>query len=174
MPIRDEALLDAVVLKKCQEFKARCAAAGINIKIIETSRTIRIQAAYYAQGRRPLSEVNILRSLAGLWSISDRQNRKVTWTLLSIHIFDCAFDFAILNEDGKITWNTKADLNEDDEPDYPQAGRIAKEVGLIWGGDFKAADGTPRKDMTHCQYTAGLTMDELAAGKRPADLFINS
>jgi len=170
MPIRDEALLDAVVYKKCQEFKARCADAGLNVKIIETDRSIRVQAAYYAQGRRPLSEVNILRSIAGLYRITDKQNRKITWTLVSIHFFECAFDFAILDEEGKITWSTKADLNENDEPDYAEAGRIAKEVGFTWGGDFKAADGTPRRDMTHCQYTAGLTLDELAAGKRPADL----
>jgi peptidoglycan L-alanyl-D-glutamate endopeptidase CwlK len=162
--IRDEALLDAVVFEKCQEFKARCAQAGIQVSIIETYRSVTIQAAYYSQGRRPLAEVNILRSKAGLWPITEKQNRKVTWTLNSIHFYSCAFDFAILI-DGKMTWNTKADFNENDMPDYEEAGKIAKECGLEWGGDF---DG--KADMVHCQYTAGLTMDELAAGKRPADI----
>jgi hypothetical protein len=43
----------------------------------ETYRSPELQAAYYAQGRRPLSEVNKLRAALGLYLLSASENRRV-------------------------------------------------------------------------------------------------
>jgi hypothetical protein len=164
MPIRDINLLDPVVAVKAKQLEAGVKKdLGINIRIIETIRTLDIQRAYYAQGRNELALVNGLRQVAGLWPIGLSQNqRRVTWTLDSIHLYECAFDFAIIKR-GQAIWNTKADLNDNDYPDYEEVGRYAEGLGLTWGGRFK------NRDMTHCQFTDGLTLSDLRKGKRPSD-----
>lgn len=116
-----------------------------------TARTVDEQVALYAQGRKPLEEVNKLRVIAGLPVLkSETQNRKVTWTLHSKHLIDLddgnpdndksrAFDI-VITRDGKAVWDVKADVNKDNEPDYIQAGKIGESVGLRWGGRFKSPD----------------------------------
>lgn len=69
----------------------------------------------------------------------------------SYHNYRLAFDFAPL-KGGKIDWN--------DIALFKKCGAIAESVGLEWGGSWKTF-----KDMPHCQYTGGLTLDDLRAGK---------
>ena len=134
---------------------------GIRVKVVETRRMYQTQRAYYAQGRETLAEVNLKRNAAGLWSINAKQNKKVTWTMESMHFYDVALDFALVDANGRLSWDTKADINQDDIGDYHNVGAIAKKYGFEWGGDFKG------RDYAHLQYTGGLTIEDLRAGKRP-------
>lgn len=61
-------------------------------------------------------------------------------------------------------WDIKADLNNNDIPDYEEIGRIGEGIGLKWGGRFKF------KDYVHFEYTGGLSIDELKEGKRPQEV----
>lgn len=70
----------------------------------------------------------------------------------SYHNYGLAFDVVPL-KNGKADWNS---------PHWQKIGTIGKTVGLEWGGGF-----TKLKDMPHFQYTFGLTIADLKAGKRP-------
>ena len=50
---------------------------GIEALISETLRDDDVQIAYYAQGRKPLAEVNELRKKAGLYLLTESENSKV-------------------------------------------------------------------------------------------------
>lgn len=142
---------DLLVLYK--QFEAAMAKAGLPFILTSVARTVKEQAALYCQGRDPLSIVNAMRKAAGMTSIKQADNKKVTWTLMSKHIIDLedgieannwsrAFDIAIT--DGKIpTWNTKVNVNKNEIPDYEEAGKIGKSIGLVWGGDFKKTPDYP-------------------------------
>lgn len=137
--------------EKFAAFKAVMAAAGIPFILTCTARTVREQIALYAQGREKLDHVNALRKLAGLSPITFWENaRKITWTLASKHLIDLddntpendkarAFDIAI-TKDGRPVWDLKVNVNQNDLPDYDEAGRIGEMVGLRWGGRFKSPD----------------------------------
>lgn len=69
----------------------------------------------------------------------------------SFHNYRCAFDFApVVN--GKIPWT--------DSTLFTRCGEIAESCGLEWAGRW-----TRFREMAHCQYTGGLTLQELQAGK---------
>jgi peptidoglycan L-alanyl-D-glutamate endopeptidase CwlK len=71
----------------------------------------------------------------------------------SFHNFRVAFDFCpIVN--GKAQWN--------DTVIFQKCGRIATSLGLEWAGNWKAF-----KELAHCQYTGGLKLVDLQAGKIP-------
>jgi peptidoglycan LD-endopeptidase CwlK len=136
---------------KFHAFAAKMADAGIPFIITCTARTVKEQIALYAQGREKLDQTNILRKLAGLLAITFAENcRKVTWTLQSKHLIDLddgilendkarAFDITI-TRDGRPCWELKTDVNQDQIPDYDQAGQIGESVGLKWGGRFRSPD----------------------------------
>ena len=71
----------------------------------------------------------------------------------SIHNYHCAWDFVPL-VNGKAVW--------DDDDLWQRCGAIAREVGAEWGGDWQRF-----KDKPHCQFTNGLTLDQLKAGAHP-------
>lgn len=133
---------------------AACAVRGIHIIVTNVARDVIEQAALFAQGRKTLTEVNQLRTIAGLPEITATENQKVvTWTMKSKHIIDrdneslCddfsrAVDIAVVRGDGKATWNLKADVNKNSVPDYEEVGRIALEVdpSVVWGGFWKKKD----------------------------------
>ena len=133
------------------EWLKRCKAKGLNVITTCTARTYQEQLALYAQGRNPLSYTNALRKVAGLGSITEKENKsKVTWTMNSRHIINLkdsdssndkatAWDFAVLN--GKnVSWDIKADVNKNGIADYEEAGKIAEDLGLEWGGRWKSPD----------------------------------
>lgn len=71
----------------------------------------------------------------------------------SWHNYKLAFDFApIVN--GKIDWNNGVL--------WKRCGEIAESCGLEWAGRWVRF-----KEMAHCQWTGGLTLAQLQAGKRP-------
>lgn len=71
----------------------------------------------------------------------------------SFHNWRCAWDFVpIVN--GKAVW--------DDDALWQRCGAIAHDVGAEWGGSWQSF-----KDKPHCQYTGGLTLDQLKAGAHP-------
>lgn len=73
----------------------------------------------------------------------------------SWHNYGLAFDFCpIVN--GKPAWA--------DSKQFTRCGQIAESVGLEWAGRW-----VKFKEMAHCQYTGGLTLADLQAGKRPPD-----
>jgi peptidoglycan L-alanyl-D-glutamate endopeptidase CwlK len=125
--------------------------AGLDTSLTCTARELKDQIALYAQGRQDLKEVNELRRIAKLPPINDLENKKkVTWTLKSKHLINSddqnptnnlsrAFDIVIL-KDGKAIWDVKADINNDNIPDYQEAGQVGKSIGLKWGGDFPSPD----------------------------------
>ena len=69
----------------------------------------------------------------------------------SFHNYKIAFDFCpIVN--GKAQWNDTTAFNK--------CGEIAESLGLEWAGRWKTF-----KELAHCQYTGGLTLKDLQAGK---------
>jgi peptidoglycan L-alanyl-D-glutamate endopeptidase CwlK len=69
----------------------------------------------------------------------------------SFHNWKCAFDFVpIVN--GKAQWN--------DTALFTKCGEIAEAVGLEWAGRWKTF-----KELAHCQYTNGLTLQDFQQGK---------
>jgi len=143
---------------KFKRFAALMLQKGIPFTVTCTARTVDEQAALYAQGRKNLLSVNVLRNMAGLPALtSEAQNKIVTWTLASKHIIDLndgrpgndqsrAFDIAI-TPGGKPVWDVKVDVNQDHIPDYIQAGEIGESVGLRWGGRFAKPDYAHFEDL---------------------------
>ena len=69
----------------------------------------------------------------------------------SFHNYKLAFDFAPIVNDA-VPWN--------DVKLFTRCGEIAESVGLDWAGRWKSF-----KELAHCQYTGGLSLAELQAGK---------
>jgi hypothetical protein len=98
----------------------------ISIAVIQTKRSQEVQNAYYAQGREPLGKVNGMRKAAGLYLLSEQENRKiVTRTLSSKHITGDAADIVPLGQTGNILWNAP-------EAVWEKIGKKAEEFGLDW------------------------------------------
>ena len=137
--------------EKAIKHQGLCKEARIEIIFTCTARLVKEQIALYAQGRQSLDEVNELRRIAGLWSITEEANqRKVTWTLNSKHLIDLedvnlyndkarAYDIAIVKE-GKTNWDIKVDVNDNEIADYEEVARIGESIGLKAGARFKYPD----------------------------------
>ena len=124
----------------CEAHIASCRAAGIDILITSTLRTMEEQAALYAQGR-------------------STPGRKVTNAKpgQSFHNYGLAYDVVPLRA-GKPVWGTIG-------PDlalWQRVGALGKAQGLEWAGDWVRF-----KEFPHFQWTGGLTLKDLQAGKRP-------
>jgi len=146
MASRDINLLNKTTRDKFLLFREKMTARDLPFIVTCTARTDLEQLALYAQGRVSLLTVNRVRHLAGLPQITDEANRRsVTWTLNSRHIVHenrplaDAFDIA-LTSSGRVHWDVKADVNDDEIPDYLEAAQIARECGLMPGADFKTPD----------------------------------
>lgn len=118
----------------------------------EGYRSLLKQRALYYQGRYPLATVNTLRKQAGLYMLDPTENRrKVTKIQVGLHNLGLAVD---LVEDGNLakmgvqpSWKAVRD--------YIKIGRIAKQVGLQWGGFWKSW-----KDYPHVQLTGGMRLSQ--------------
>lgn len=152
--MRDINGLVPAVREKLVILQTKAKEEGIDFIVVQTLRTAAEELAYFAQGRKTLDEVNRLRGDAGLEPVTCEENRHiVTKVMTSMHEFGCAFDIAVVR-DGKACWN--------DIPAYKAVGAIGESLGLRWGGTFSF------KDWGHFEYTGGLGIEELEAGKRPA------
>lgn len=116
-------------------FSSAMAEADLPYIVTSTLRTQEEQYALWMQGRFPLTDVNDHRRVAGLPPIDEGQNYRITWTIHSKHNAGRAFDIAIV-KNGQPTWDLKVDVNLDTIDDYEEAGRIATECGLTWGGTY--------------------------------------
>lgn len=112
-------------------------AQGTEAKIISGTRTYEEQNALYAKGRTAPGP-KVTNARGGY----------------SNHNFGVAFDIGFFRGGKYIS----------DGPEYDVAGKVGKELGLEWGGDW-----TSIVDKPHFQYRTGLTVaqmrERVAAGK---------
>lgn len=117
------------------------AVPGATIRPYQGHRTYDEQTAYFAQGRRPLDEVNRLRRKAGLHRISAHENRHPITSAgpyESAHTLDPspAVDFVIVCR-GVEMWHSWADCDKDGVSDYLELGLLGEQMGLTWGGRWR-------------------------------------
>ena len=112
--------------------------AQLPYMITSTLRDVEMQLWLWAQGRT-------------------RPGKIVTWTMRSRHLprppsnKSIAWDFAILIDPKKPTWDVKVDVNRDRVPDYKQAADLAVKLGLAAGFYFKNQQGEPQPDSVHIE-----------------------
>lgn len=133
--------LNPLVRKLAIRFIERCKAEGIDILVTSTYRDAESQNLLYAQGRTA-------------------PGRKVTNAKAgqSWHNWRVAFDVVPLRN-GKPVWNTSGD----DLKLWQQVGTIGVTCGLEWAGNWKTFQEFP-----HFQFTGGLTLADMQAGKQLA------
>ena len=158
---------------KCRRLLSLARERGIDIIVTSTLRTKAHQRALYAQGRRPLDEVNTVRKFAGMPPIKESANRIVTRARVSAHETGRAFDVAVMRG-ASPTWDARADMNQNGTPEYEELGALGESIGLVWGGRFGMRDlchfelgaGQAQKDKSVETPAAAPTAE--AAGMRPA------
>jgi peptidoglycan L-alanyl-D-glutamate endopeptidase CwlK len=134
----------------CEQFIKACEDAGLDVLITSTYRDHESQAELYAQGRTKPGKIVTNAPPGKSW-----------------HNWRVAFDIVPLRH-GKPVWGISGngidDNPSDDEFDdlelWLRIGAIGKSVGLEWAGDWKSF-----KEFPHFQYTGGLTLADLQAGK---------
>jgi peptidoglycan L-alanyl-D-glutamate endopeptidase CwlK len=120
---------------------ADCKRHGIDIMITSTYRDNESQAALYA----------IARTAPGARTVTNAKPGQ------SFHNYRCAFDVVpIVN--GKPFWDTKS---KEGIAFWNKIGAIGEACGLEWAGRWVTF-----KEFAHFQYTGGLTLKDLQAGKR--------
>jgi peptidoglycan L-alanyl-D-glutamate endopeptidase CwlK len=124
-----------VVKAKVDCFIAECKEVGIDLLVTSTYRDNASQNALYEQGRTKPGKT-VTNAKAGQ----------------SFHNYRCAVDVVPL-VNGKPMWDAK-------NPIWQQVGAIGKSCGLEWAGDWKRF-----REFPHFQYTGGLTLKDLQAGK---------
>jgi len=145
--MKDLSVLHPYVKYLAEKLIEKSKKQGINIIITQTYRTIKEQNEIYAQGRTKVGAI-----------ISNAKGGS------SFHNFRLAFDFAVLNVDGTtVNWSSSCDTDKDGQKDYYEVGAIGKSLGLTWGG----TDFGNFVDLPHFQWTGGLTLKEVQAGKVP-------
>lgn len=117
-----------------------CQQVGIDLLITCTYRCGADQNILYAQGRTAPGRI-VTNAKAGD----------------STHQYRIAYDVVPLR-DGKPVWSTSGA----DGALWQKVGELGKSQGLAWAGDWKKF-----KEFPHFQYTDGLTLAELRAGKVP-------
>lgn len=115
------------------------------LMITNVSRDPLEQEALYAQGRvGSKMELNAIRERAGLPPIYNEKeaHRIVTWTRNSRHnrIPSEAVDLAVAIDPDGPDGPLKPVIDWDDIARYEAMGELAKEIGLVWGGDWKNRD----------------------------------
>ena len=111
MTNRDIGELTENAKKACELFLAECKRQGLNVLITETYRSQERQNYLYEQGRT-------------------RPGKKVTWTKNSRHTSRRAWDIC------------KNHIGEEysDTSFFKACGKIAKSLGITWGGEWKTPD----------------------------------
>ena len=119
--MRDITQLHPDLQKLIPKLIEKCKEQGISIKISECLRTVSEQNALYAQGRtKPGSIVTYARGS----------------NYSSMHQWGVAFDFYLdmdIDGDGK----KSDDAFNNVDRTFQKVGKIGKELGLEWGGDWK-------------------------------------
>ena len=131
------------VRSRAQAFLAACKQEGIDILVTSTYRDLESQAALYAQGRTAPGK-RVTNAKPGQ----------------SYHNWRVAFDVVPLR-DGKAVWNTTGA----DGKLWERIGQLGEAAGLEWAGRWKTFH-----EYAHFQYTGGLSLAQLAAGKTPQEV----
>lgn len=104
----------------CEQFVAKCTAAGLDARISFTYRSPEEQDALYAQGRtKPGKRVTNVRGGFSKHNF-----------VLDGKPAAKAFDFSIYHKNKY--------LSDGSDPRYTQAGEIGEALGLLWGGRWKS------------------------------------
>lgn len=111
-----------------REFVQRARAAGYQIVLASGTRTMEEQRALYDQGRTKSGKI-VTNAQAGD----------------SAHNFGLAFDFAFGNAFGRPTW-------PEDGP-WAAVAAIGKQLGLVWGGDWKTFKDRPHLEVADWRQT---------------------
>ncbi|TCI57922.1 M15 family peptidase [Exiguobacterium sp. SH5S13] len=117
---------------------------GLEVRLTSGYRSADEQNALYAQGRSKPGQV-VTNAKAGQ----------------SYHNYGLAVDFVIIH-DNRADYDLSADHNKSGEPDWQELGELGKALGFEWGGDWRSFPDYP-----HLQMDFGLSVRQLAAGKRP-------
>ena len=120
---------------RVEDFLLVCQKQNIDLLITSTYRDIESQDALYAQGRTAPGKI-VTNAKGGQ----------------SFHNFRCAIDVVPL-VNGKPIW-------DGNDPIWAKLGALGKDIGLDWAGEWKTFI-----ELAHFQYTGGLTIDDLKAGK---------
>lgn len=139
---RNLADLHPVVRQKAEAMIAACEAEGVRIVVTSTYRDAECQDALFARGRTAPGP-KVTNARAG-----------ESW-----HNYRLAFDVVPLRN-GKPVWGT---AGADGEL-WKSIGEIGKSLGLEWAGEW-----TRFREFPHFQWTGGLTLADLKAGKLPAE-----
>ena len=131
--------LNPIVAQKARQLINKAQQQGIDLLVTSTYRDFESQNALYAQGRTQAGKI-VTNARAGQ-----------SW-----HNWRCAFDIVPLRYD-KPVWSTSGD----DLLLWQKIGAIGKSCGLEWAGDWKRF-----KEYPHFQWTGGLTLADLQAGKK--------
>jgi peptidoglycan L-alanyl-D-glutamate endopeptidase CwlK len=125
---------------------ALCKAAGIDVVVTSTYRDKEAQHLLYLQGRSQDGKqvVDIMRVVTN----ADAGE--------SFHNYRVAYDLMIIRH-GKIVKNAE-------DPLWLKVGELGEQVGLTWAGRWKGK----LRESCHFQFTDGLTLLELQAGKTVA------
>lgn len=124
--------------RRCEKLKALCKAAGIELLVTSTYRDSECQDALYARGRTTKGAI-VTNAKAGQ-----------SW-----HNWRLAFDVVPVVA-GKPVWGTTGE----DLKLWKRIGELGVSVGLEWAGNWKTF-----KEFPHFQFTGGLTLADLQAGK---------
>ena len=124
-----------LVRKRVEAFIKAAEASGIDLLVTSTYRDDESQNALYAQGRTTAGKI-VTNAKAGE----------------SFHNYRCAVDVVPIVS-GKPRWDAKDEV-------WQTIGRLGKEAGLEWAGDW-----VKFKEYPHFQYTSGFTLAELKQQK---------
>lgn len=134
-----------VVKLKAEAFVAACKRQNIDVLIYSTYRDNEAQAAEYAKGRTVKGANPTVKKPMGNIVTNAKPGT-------SYHNWRCAFDFVPVIK-GVPQWN--------DSSLYLKCGIVAESVGLEWAGRWVSF-----KESAHCQYTGGLKISDLQAGRK--------
>lgn len=124
---RDITKLHPELQEKWEELVKKCKAQGIYIKNSECLRTKEEQDALYAQGRTKPGSI-VTNAKGASYS--------------SQHQWGIAIDF-FLDMDIDGDGSKSDDAFNDNKKHFEKVGKIAKSIGLGWGGDWKSPVDTP-------------------------------
>ena len=116
--VRDIGALTEKAQVACKLFMEECKKRGLNVLITETYRSRERQNYLYEQGR-------------------SRPGKVVTWTKKSRHTSGRAWDIC----------KNKKGAEYSDSGFFKECGRVARELGITWGGEWKTPD-TPHFEIS--------------------------
>jgi peptidoglycan L-alanyl-D-glutamate endopeptidase CwlK len=124
--------------ERVERFIALCHEQGIDLLVTSTFRDHESQGELYEQGRTKPGKVVTNAKPGESW-----------------HNYRCAVDVVPL-VNGKPNWDGS-------DPIWQTIGELGEQAGLEWAGRWHSF-----KELAHFQYTGGLTLADLKAGKEIA------